>query len=62
MAFGSRGTELKGLALLDIAPIYTNTTRGHYVAWYNGTMVCFNAWKNRSRELGFLRYKGTRMV
>ena len=46
MAHGLRGTELRGLALLDIAPF---TTQGHYVAWYHGTMVCFNA-----------RYKGTR--
>ena len=32
-------------------------TLGHYVAWYHGTMVSFNAWNIRSRE----RYKGKRM-
>ena len=49
MAHGSRGIELRGLALLDIAPF---TTQGHYVAWYDGTMICFNAWKDG--------YKGTK--
>ena len=43
--YGSRGKELRGLALLDIAPY-----RG--ITWH-GTMermVCFSAWKNRSRD------------
>ena len=37
----------KSHALLDIY------TQGHYLAWYHGTLVCLNAWINRSRE----RYK-----
>ena len=41
----------KSHALLDIAS-YSYTTQGHYVAWYDGTMICFNAWKDG--------YKGTK--
>ena len=59
MAYGSRGTELRGLALLDIAPFYTNTTQGRYVAW-RGTMEhgMFNA---SGREEQIARTTGTKV-
>ena len=45
--YGSRGKELRGLALLDIAPCNTGALRGMVQM---ERMVCFSAWKNRSRD------------
>ena len=65
LAHGSRGTELRGLALLDIAPF---TTQGHYVAWYDDMFqrVEGRIQRYKGKRMGYrgkrMGYKGARTV